>query len=99
MASESEVAAALALAQSAELTYSQMATLLKHAIVSAMIDGSGNLVIPWQTTGSDGTTISRMQLSEARLLLKFLQSNSGGGVLLQPIEFSPEYRPTTGYRN
>lgn len=87
MATASQIQLALANARAADISYSDMALLLKHALLGAMLDGSGSLVLPWQTTASDGTSITRMAITEARLLLEFLQANANGGVVVQYGEF------------
>lgn len=87
MATAAQIQAALATAKANDLTYADMAILLKAAILAALVDGTGSLILPWQSTASDGTSVTRTSIEAAQRLLEFCQRNMSGGVVSQPGEF------------
>jgi hypothetical protein len=88
MATTAQIQAALATARNNDISYADMAAMLKAAIISAYLDGSGSLALPWQSTASDGTSITRVPLDGAHNLLKFCERMATGGVVSQLAEFS-----------
>jgi len=93
VATSVQIQAALAEANAADLSFDDMAKLLKRAIVNAIINGSGELALPWQTVGSDGTSIARLPLDAAQRLLDFCIQRASSGVVAQLAEF-PATFPT-----
>jgi hypothetical protein len=87
MATAAQIQAALASAKAADLSYSDMAVLIRQAIMSAFLDGSGNVALPWQSTGSDGTNIVRMPIEAAQRLLDWVETQASSGVVCQRGEF------------
>ena len=88
MATPAQIRTALASAQQNRLTYAEKADLLDAAIDSALVNASGEVELPWSTTGANGVTISRMPLKEAVELAAKLRQLDYGGVVSQYVEFT-----------
>ncbi len=87
MATAAQIQAALATAKASDISYGDMAILLKAAILASYLDGTGALTLPWVTTASDGTSISRVSVDQAKHMLEYCQRLASGGVVSQPAEF------------
>jgi hypothetical protein len=86
-ATPAQIQTALADAQANNLSYAHKAILLSAAIDQSLVNGSGEVSLPWTSTGSDGTTITRMSLNDAVTLLARLRSMQYGGIVGQYVEF------------
>jgi hypothetical protein len=64
-----------------------MAVLLKRAIINAIIDSTGSVVMPWNTVSSDSTTMSRMTMDQAQAILDFCLTRANGGLVSSLAEF------------
>ncbi len=87
MATGAEIQAALADAIENDLSFADMATLLKRALINAVVGSSTSIEIPWQSTASRGTSIMRMDMGAAERLLDFCTKRAAGGVVAQYVEF------------
>jgi hypothetical protein len=87
MATAAQIQAALADAQTNALSWSDKAALLRRAIDSAIISGSGDCEIPWQTTAADGVSIQRIAIKDAVEMAIRFESLDSGGVVPQYVEF------------
>lgn len=85
------IQAALATAQANDLDWSDMAVLLKQAIINAMVSSSGEVALPWTTAGADGTSVTRLSLIEAQALYAKFNALASGGVVPQFNEFSERF--------
>jgi hypothetical protein len=88
MATTAQIQAALADAQANALGWSDKAALLRRAIDNAIINGSGECELPWQTTGANGVSITRISIKEAVDMAIRFESLDSGGVIGQFVEFS-----------
>ena len=87
MATTAQVQAALADAQTNALGWGDKALLLRRAIDNAIVNGSGECEIPWQTTGANGISITRISIKEAVDMAIRFESLDSGGVIGQYVEF------------
>lgn len=87
MPTPEQIRAAVAQAQSNALSYAEMADLLRYAIASAMVDGSGTITLPWSSVGADGVTQTRISIQEAADLERRFRSLDSGGIVPQLTEF------------
>ena len=87
MATPAQIQAALADAQTNALGWGDKATLLRRAIDNAIVNGSGECEIPWQTTGANGISITRISIKEAVDMAVRFESLDSGGVIGQYVEF------------
>ncbi len=71
----------------AQLSWGEMAALMKKAIVEAHFDGSGNVQLPWQSVNSDGTSITRVPYDRAVSFYDFCVKHASGGIVAQLSEF------------
>lgn len=88
MATPAQIRTALASAQQNRLGYAEKADLLDAAIDSALVSSSGEVELPWTTTGANGVTISRITLMDAVKLSAQLRQLDCGGVVGQYLEFT-----------
>jgi hypothetical protein len=88
MATTAQVQAALADAQANALGWGDKAALLRRAIDNAIINGSGECELPWQTTGANGISITRITIKEAVDMAIRFESLDCGGIVGQLVEFS-----------
>lgn len=86
--SPATVQAAIAAAQAAEIDWSDMALLLKRAITHAILSASGEVELPWASTGADGVQMSRISLADATAMYAKFKSLGSGGIVPQLVEFS-----------
>ena len=87
MATAAQIQAALADAQTNALGWGDKATLLRRAIDNAIINGSGECEIPWQTTGANGVSITRISIKDAVDMAIRFESLDSGGIVPQFVEF------------
>lgn len=71
----------------AQLSWGEMAALMKKAVIEAHFDGTGSVVLPWQSVNSDGTSITRIPYDRAVSFLDFCVKRASGGVVSQLAEF------------
>lgn len=88
MPTPAQIRTALATAQTNTLTYTEMADLLRYAIAAAMVDGSGDIALPWASVSADGVSQSRLTIVEAADLERRFRSLDSGGVIPQLVEFT-----------
>lgn len=88
MATTAQIQAALADAQANALGWADKAALLRRAIDNAIINGSGECEIPWQTTGANGISITRITIKDAVDMAVRFEALDSGGVIGQYVEFS-----------
>jgi hypothetical protein len=94
MATPAVLQAALATAQASDLDWDQMALLLKNAIANAIVSGTGTVSLPWSSTSSDGSSMTRMSLAEAVKAYAQFSAMASGGIIPQNIEFQ---QPASGW--
>ena len=87
MATPAQIQAALADAQTNALGWGEKAALLRRAIDNAIVNGTGECEIPWQTTGANGISITRISIKEAVDMAVRFESLDSGGVIGQYVEF------------
>lgn len=87
MATTAQIQAALADAQANGLGWSDKAALLRRAIDNAIINGSGECELPWQTTGANGISITRISIKEAVDMAIRFEALDSGGIIAQYVEF------------
>ena len=75
-------------AAGAGLDYEKAAEALDVAIFAAQINAAGELEMPWQSVGSDGTTTTRVTISDAIKLATYFRQRACGGVYSQGLEFN-----------
>lgn len=85
MATGPNIQQVLADAQLYDLSWDDLAVIVKRAILNALIDQNNNCIIPISAAGKDGATIS-MTLDSARNLLKELLALASGGIVAQYAE-------------
>lgn len=83
---DAQIQAAL-ISGTADLSWAEMARLLKKAIIEAYFTSAGAINLPWQSVASDGTTITRIPLANAVSFLDFCTRRISGGVVSQLAEF------------
>lgn len=88
MPTPAQIRTALASAQQNRLSYADKAILLDAAIDAALVNSSGEVELPWTTTGANGVTISRISLKEAVELVTKLRNLDSGGIVGQYVEFT-----------
>lgn len=86
--SPATVQAAVAAAQAADIDWSDMALLLKQAITQAILSATGEVELPWSSTGADGVQMTRISLEDATKMYAKFNSLSSGGLVPQLVEFS-----------
>ncbi len=87
MATSAQIQSAVADALENDLTFTEMAALLKRAIINAIIASDGTIALPWNNVGSDSTSISRMTLDQAQAVLDFCLTRANGGLVSSLAEF------------
>jgi hypothetical protein len=87
MATAAQIQAALADAQTNALSWSDKAALLRRAIDNAIISGTGECEIPWQTTSADGVSIQRIAIKDAVDMAIRFEALDSGGIVGQYVEF------------
>jgi hypothetical protein len=87
MATPAQIQTALADSQAADLDWSQMAMLMKRAIINALVTSSADVELPAQVISSSGASISRMSITEAQALYSRFASMGSGGLVAQLAEF------------
>lgn len=88
MATTAQIQAALADASANDISWAEGAKIIRRAIWNATINGSGECEIPWQTTGANGISITRLSVKEAVDLAVRFERLDSGGVIGQLVEFS-----------
>jgi len=83
---DAQLQAAL-LSGTADLSWGEMARLLKKAIIEAHFTNAGVVAIPWQVVASDSTSITRVPLASAISFLDFCVKRQSGGIVSQLAEF------------
>ncbi len=83
MATAAEIQAVLADALANDISWADLAIILKRALINSMISGS-DVSLPWKSVNSDGTAITR---DDAERLLQLCNRMSGGGIQPQLGEF------------
>lgn len=71
----------------ADLSWGEMARLMKKAIIEAHFTSSGTVTLPWQSVTSDGTALVRLPIASAISFLDFCVKRQSGGVVSQLSEF------------
>lgn len=91
VATSAQIQAALATARQNDLDWSDMAALLKQAIINAIVSSSGEVALPWSSVDADGTAVTRMTLSEAQEAYARFNALASGGAVSQFAEFSERF--------
>jgi hypothetical protein len=87
MATPAQIQAALATARANALSWGDKAMLLSMAIDNALVNGAGEVEMPIEIGGSDGTNWTRMKISEAAALVAKWKALDSGGIVGQLNEF------------
>ncbi len=88
MATAAQIQAAIADASANDLSFADMAALVKRAIINSLINSTGDVELAWAVAGSRSTSVTRMSMDQAQALLDFCLKRSGGGVIGQYVEFT-----------
>ena len=88
MATTAQIQAALADAQANALGWADKAKIIRRAIDNALFSGSGECELPWEITGANGVSITRISIKEAVDMAIRFESLDSGGVIGQFVEFS-----------
>ena len=88
MATPAQIQTALADSQAADLDWSEMAVLMKRAIINAMVNSSSEVALPAQVVSSSGASVSVVSMSEAMTLYSRFAAMGSGGIVGQYVEFT-----------
>lgn len=88
MATPAQIQTALADAVATDLDWSEMAVLMKRAILNAMVSSSSEVSLPAQVISSSGASVSRVSIAEATDLYNRFSGMASGGVFAQFAEFT-----------
>lgn len=86
MATGATIQSVLADVRTNDISFEDMALIVKRAILNALIDNNSNCIIPISSVGKDGATVN-MPIEQATALMDQLLKLASGGVVAQTAEF------------
>lgn len=92
MANAADIQALIADVSANDIDFGDLAKVVKRALLNALLDPNGNVIIPYTSVGGDAFTAT-VSIEAAQNLLDFCLRRAGGGLVAQYVEFRDPSRP------